>query len=59
MGEPDSDPPLIGNELQLNDFFYWASNDVFIERNSRVLLQNLRVSTKELLVDLDKELKKF
>ena len=59
MGEPDWDPPLIGNEFDLNEFFYWASNDLFIERNCRVLLGNLRVLSKELLVDLDKELKKF
>jgi hypothetical protein len=59
MGEPEWDPPLIGNEFDLNEFFYWASNDLFIERNCRVLLGNLRVLSKELLVDLDKELKKF
>jgi hypothetical protein len=59
MGEPEWDPPLIGNEQELNEFFYWVSNDVFIERNCRVLLENLRVSSRELLIDIEQELKKF
>jgi hypothetical protein len=59
MGEPDWDPPLIGNEFDLNEFFYWASNDVFIERNCRVLLENHRVLSKDLMVDLEEELKKL
>jgi hypothetical protein len=32
-GEPECDPTLIGNEQVLNEFFYWVSDDVFIERN--------------------------
>jgi hypothetical protein len=59
LGEPEWDPPLLGNDIELNDFFYWASNDVFIERNTRVLLLNLRVKSKELLGDIEQELTKF
>jgi hypothetical protein len=57
LSEPEWDPPLIGNEEDLNEYFYWVSNDIFIERNIRYLLQNLRVSSKELLADIEQELK--
>lgn len=58
MGEPDWDPPLIGNEKELDEYFYWASNDIFIERNLKVLLQNLRFSAKDLIRDISIELAK-
>ena len=55
MGEPTWDPPLKGSGEDLDLFFYWASNEIFIERNSKVLLQNLRASAKELIHELEKE----
>lgn len=58
MGEPDLDPPLIGNEKELDEYFYWASNDIFIERNLKVLLQNLRFSAKDIIRDISIELAK-
>ncbi|MCM0059456.1 MAG: hypothetical protein NBV57_01240 [Algoriphagus sp.] len=56
MGEPNWDPPLKGNEEDLDQFFYWASNEIFIERNCAVLLQNLRIAAKELIFELELEL---
>lgn len=56
MGEPDWDPPLIGNEKELDEYFYWASNEIFIERNLKVLLQKLRDSSIELIRDISIEL---
>lgn len=55
MGEPTWDPPLKGNEEDMDLFFYWASNEIFIERNSKKLLHNLRSSAKELIHELEKE----
>jgi hypothetical protein len=55
MGEPTWDPPLKGNEEDLDLFFYWASNEIFMERNSKQLLHNLRSSAKELIHELEKE----
>lgn len=55
MGEPIYDPPLKGNEEDLDLFFYWASNEIFMERNSKQLLHNLRSSAKELIHELEKE----
>ncbi len=55
MGEPTYDPPLKGNEEDLDLFFYWASNEIFMERNSKQLLHNLRSSAKELIHELEKE----
>lgn len=56
MGEPNWDPPLKGNEEDLDLFFYWASNEIFMERNSKQLLHNLRTSAKELIQELENEL---
>ena len=56
MGEPTWDPPLKGNEEDLDQFFYWASNEIFIERNCTALLGNLRNTAKELIDELEKEL---
>jgi hypothetical protein len=56
MGEPNWDPPLKGNEEDLDLFFYWASNEIFMERNSRQLLHNLRTSAKKLIQELETEL---
>jgi len=56
MGEPDWDPPLIGTEKELDEYFYWASNEIFIERNLKVLLKNLRISAKELIRDISNQL---
>ncbi|MCE2771078.1 MAG: hypothetical protein LW711_13910 [Saprospiraceae bacterium] len=58
MGEPDWDPPLIGTEKELDEYFYWASNEIFIERNLKVLLKKLRISAKELIRDITIELEK-
>ena len=55
MGEPNWDPPLKGAEEDLDLFFYWASNEIFMERNSKQLLHNLRTSAKELIHELEKE----
>ena len=55
MGEPNWDPPLKGTEEDLDLFFYWASNEIFMERNSKQLLHNLRTSAKELIHELEKE----
>jgi len=55
LGEPSWDPPLKGNDEDLDQYFYWASNEIFIERNCAVLLQNLRKTAKELIQDLEKE----
>jgi hypothetical protein len=55
MGEPTWDPPLKGTEEDLDLFFYWASNEIFMERNSKQLLHNLRSSAKELIHELEKE----
>jgi hypothetical protein len=56
MGEPSWDPPLMGDQEDLEQYFYWASNEIFIERNCRALLGNLRVSAKDLIHELEKEL---
>jgi hypothetical protein len=56
MGEPTWDPPLMGNQEDLEQYFYWASNEIFIERNCRALLGILRVSAKDLIHELEKEL---
>jgi hypothetical protein len=55
MGEPTWDPPLKGTEEDLDLFFYWASNEIFMERNSKQLLHNLRTSANELIHELEKE----
>lgn len=55
MGEPNWDPPLKGTEEDLDLFFYWASNEIFMERNSKQLLHNLRTSANELIHELEKE----
>ena len=55
MGEPNWDPPLKGAEEDLDLFFYWASNEIFMERNSKQLLHNIRTSAKELIHELEKE----
>jgi hypothetical protein len=47
---------LKGNEEDLDQFFYWASNEIFIERNCTALLGNLRNTAKELIDELEKEL---
>lgn len=59
MGEPTWDPPLIGNDENLNEFFYWASTDIFIEKNSKALLYKLKTRAKNLIADLEKELENF
>jgi hypothetical protein len=56
MGEPTWDPPLMGDQEDLEQYFYWASNEIFIERNCRALLGILRVSAKDLIHELEKEL---
>jgi hypothetical protein len=56
MGEPAWDPPLMGDQEDLEQYFYWASNEIFIERNCRALLGILRVSAKDLIHELEKEL---
>jgi hypothetical protein len=56
MGEPAWDPPLLGDQEDLEQYFYWASNEIFIERNCRALLGILRVSAKDLIHELEKEL---
>jgi hypothetical protein len=56
MGEPTWDPPLMGEQEDLEQYFYWASNEIFIERNCQALLSKLRISAKELIHELEKEL---
>lgn len=56
MGEPSWDPPLKGDAEDLDQFFYWASNEIFIERNCTALLRNLRTTAKELIRELEGEL---
>jgi hypothetical protein len=56
LAEPNYDPPLRGTDQDLEEYFYWASNEIFIERNSRMLLGVLRVSAKDLIHELEKEL---
>jgi len=45
-----------GDQEDLEQYFYWASNEIFIERNCRALLGILRVSAKDLIHELEKEL---
>lgn len=56
MGEPTWDPPLKGDAEDLDQFFYWASNEIFVERNCAALLRNLRTTAKELIRELEAEL---
>jgi hypothetical protein len=46
----------MGDQEDLEQYFYWASNEIFIERNCRALLGILRVSAKDLIHELEKEL---
>ena len=56
LGEPSYDPPLRGTDQDLEDYFFWASNDILIERNTRTMLEILRASAKDLIYELEKEI---
>jgi hypothetical protein len=56
LGEPSYDPPLRGTDQDLEDYFFWASNDILIERNTRTMLEILKESAKDLIYELEKEI---
>lgn len=56
MREMNWDPPLIGDHTAVNSFFFWASNDIFVERNLAALLGQLKQEAVNLINEIDTEL---
>ena len=56
MQEMDWDPPLLGNDKEVNSFFFWASNDIFVERNLAALLGQLKTEATALMHEIEMEL---
>jgi hypothetical protein len=56
MKEMDWDPPLLGDKSDVNSFFFWASNDIFVERNLAALLAQLKQEALNLTYEIETEL---
>ncbi|MFM1879431.1 MAG: hypothetical protein RLZZ241_2297 [Bacteroidota bacterium] len=59
MKEMDWDPPLLGSDKEVNSFFFWASNDIFVERNLAALLEQLKTESSQLIQEIRNELNRL